>query len=1098
MNKKQIISILLLFALALPLASCATQPSGSAQTSDNAPETTVAPETTAPDVTTKAPDVTNAPVTSEPVHVHSFGEWTEIKKATCIEEGAKERACSCGEKETLAIAKTTHTEVVDAAVEATCTATGLTEGKHCSVCKEVLIKQETVPMKPHTVVTDPYVPSTCIKAGLSEGSHCSVCKTVIVPQQPLPLGPHTYPGNSDTCSACGYRRNCTHAQTTTIPAVQATCQQGGLTEGKKCSKCGEILVQQVPTAPKSHRAVTIPAVQTTCTTPGFTAGQKCGDCGYIIVAPTPVPAPGHNSNVVIPGVDATYDATGLSEGRKCSVCGTVTVEQEIIPTLPVLVYTVMYRDDLISGQKWEDEFASHIGVDPLRKVSIEGYKFLGWYTKPEGGDLVTNIPKGTKEDVVLYAHFKANSYNITYKDAPVNSNPINYTIEDEVVLATPEWYGLKFINWTDNNGNIVTKIPKGSTGNITLTANWVYEKNLVVPVASNTQKGNWFDKDTGKYYFVYELGRIENIVLEVVGTDDKKNEEISWTLSETVTVENDIAKTVANTVTNSISKTSGWEETKGTENVASTNCCFNAKWNFIVDVGATVDYDFSASDKFDRADSESTNIGTESTDSISSTVTYTIGTSHQISKTVTIPKEHPNGKYSYACTGNVTVYAVITYDSINGKYNIETFNILDKELHEQRIYEAPSNSTANIKYSDELNFDPSIMDEVKSCINGFVYVNYNSNNGTGTMSKSEFKPDSDEKLSANTFTRVGYTFDCWNTKADGSGQSYADQRVIKELGFEKGTTVTLYAQWRPNTYTIRYDSNGGTGTAVTNSTHTYDATKALNANTYTRTGYTFLGWNTNRNAAAVMFTNKGSVKNLTTVNNDTVTLYAIWRANTYTVAYNANGGSGTMGNTTFTYDTLKALTANAFTRAGYTFLGWSTSSSATKPTYTNKTSVKNLTSINNGTVTLYAVWVKTSASATFNADNKTRDVKLKRGNSYFDTVYTGMNKVALLENGYSRVTITVVFDAKRLNLIQYNNAHMDCVTSDTYRYTKIWDTTHFAFAEWTEDIKVTFTIGVSQLNSDGSFSLKWSTVNDGGSTGDGWWLGTTDVSVSVS
>ena len=1008
MNKKQVISILLLFALALPLASCATQPSGSAQTSDNAPETTVAPETTAPDVTTKAPDVTNTPVTSEPVHVHSFGEWTEIKKATCTEEGAKERACSCGEKEALAIAKTTHTEVVDAAVEATCTATGLTEGKHCSVCKEVLIKQETVPMKPHTVVTDPYVPSTCIKAGLSEGSHCSVCKTVIVPQQPLPLGPHTYPGNSDTCSVCGYRRNCTHAQTTTIPAVQATCQQGGLTEGKKCSKCGEILVQQVPTAIKSHRAVTIPAVQATCTTPGFTAGQKCGDCGYIIVAPQPVNPLGHNSDITIPGVDPNYDNTGLGEGKKCSVCGTVTVPQEIIPALKATKHTVTYRDDKISHQKWVDEFAEHIGVDSLRKVSIEGYKFLGWYTKPEDGDLVTHIPEDTKENVTLYAHWDAYSYNITYKDAPVNNNPTSYTIEDDITLESPEWFGLKFINWTDKDGKVVTKIPKGSIGEITLYANWVYERNLAVPVKSNTQKGNWFDKDTGKYYFVYELGRIENIVLEVVGTDDKKNEEISWTLSETVTVENDIAKTVANTVTNSISKTSGWEETKGTENVASTNCCFNAKWNFIVDVGATVDYDFSASDKFDRADSESTNIGTESTDSISSTVTYSIGTSHQISKTVTIPKEHPNGKYSYACTGNVTVYAVITYDSINGKYNIETFNILDKELHEQRIYEAPSNSTANIKYSDELNFDPSIMDEVKSCINGFVYVNYNSNNGTGTMSKSEFKPDSDEKLSANTFTREGYTFNGWNTEADGSGQSYADQSVIKELGFEKGTTVTLYAQWKPNTYTVAYESNGGTGTAVGNSAHTYDVAKALNANTYTRIGYTFLGWSTDKNATSATYYNNASVMNLTTTYNGTVTLYAIWKANTYTVVYNANGGSGTMGNTTFTYDTLKALTANAFTRAGYTFLGWSTSSSATKPTYTNKTSVKNLTSISNGTVTLYAVWLK--VSYTWHSDART--VTLSAKEKFEEKINPEFDIDRLVSNGYTNVTVKIVFDAK--------------------------------------------------------------------------------------
>ena len=79
---------------------------------------------------------------------------------------------------------------------------------------------------------------------------------------------------------------------------------------------------------------------------------------------------------------------------------------------------------------------------------------------------------------------------------------------------------------------------------------------------------------------------------------------------------------------------------------------------------------------------------------------------------------------------------------------------------------------------------------------------------------------------------------------------------------------------------------------------------------------------------------------------------------TYTVVYNANGGSGTMSNSTHTYGVAKALNANKFTRTGYTFLGWATSSTATKATYTDKQSVKNLTSTDGGKVTLYAVWQK--------------------------------------------------------------------------------------------------------------------------------------------
>lgn len=163
-------------------------------------------------------------------------------------------------------------------------------------------------------------------------------------------------------------------------------------------------------------------------------------------------------------------------------------------------------------------------------------------------------------------------------------------------------------------------------------------------------------------------------------------------------------------------------------------------------------------------------------------------------------------------------------------------------------------------------------------------------------------------------------------------------------------------------------SDGGSWTDLTNEPSSFTKAKGTTATiSNIRTNVTGAHYTTNN------VTNKGDSSFTWTFSSaDWVCkLYSAW--NTYSVAYNGNGSTGgSMSNSSHTYNTAKNLTANAYSRTGYTFGGWATSSTGSKA-YDNQASVKNLTSTQNGTVTLYAVWtLNKPASATVGCTKTTR------------------------------------------------------------------------------------------------------------------------------
>lgn len=236
---------------------------------------------------------------------------------------------------------------------------------------------------------------------------------------------------------------------------------------------------------------------------------------------------------------------------------------------------------------------------------------------------------------------------------------------------------------------------------------------------------------------------------------------------------------------------------------------------------------------------------------------------------------------------------------------------------------------------------------------------YNANTGEGSMDDQTLTYDVVSNLHDNLFEKTGYRFSGWNTKADGSGKTYHNKQAVLNLVAEEGSEITLYAQWQPVHYSVVFFGNGGIdgngGVLSAYQKMIFDTCEELVENIFEREGYTWQSWNSDAKGKGTTYTDKQIVKNLSDVAGAVIPLYSQWTVNKYSVSYDANGGEGSMTDQPFLYDHAKALSKNSFTKAGYTFQGWSTESSGAVA-YEDSQTVLNLTSVDGGKVTLYAVW----------------------------------------------------------------------------------------------------------------------------------------------
>ena len=247
-----------------------------------------------------------------------------------------------------------HTPVSIPGKEATCTATGLTEGSKCSVCGTVLTAQKVIAKLPHTPEVIHGIYPMCFRDGWTDGSVCSVCGEILEPCQVIPALPHTRGG---------------------LAEVKPTCSSFGWTEGIACQICSHVMVPQRKIPKLPHTPVVLPAVAPTCTKTGLTEGSVCSVCGEIVKAQAVIPATGHTPgpqvkefNTEAPELDAagnllkdeTHHPYCYALVSRCTQCGEICDIQYCAHTNGATTFSSVSTEDACQKAQVHCADCSHV------------------------------------------------------------------------------------------------------------------------------------------------------------------------------------------------------------------------------------------------------------------------------------------------------------------------------------------------------------------------------------------------------------------------------------------------------------------------------------------------------------------------------------------------------------------------------------------------------------------------------------------------------------------------------------------------------------------------------------------------------------------
>ena len=618
-----------------------------------------------------------------------------------------------------------------------------------------------------------------------------------------------------------------------------------------------------------------------------------------------------------------------------------------------------------NGEKDEDlEKEINTRYESLPTLNKLGYKFLYW--KDENGKIITaNTMVSETSTNKLYAIYEANPYKIAYNlNGGVSSNTPTGAVYDKNIEIEAPTKEVTVSIAENNQGATLTKTSYTGTS---LFTGWTGSNLSDTALVNNASWNGTLTK----------------------GTTFKN---LTSTLNETVTLTANYSETnVTLDIPTKDGYTCGYTDTAAGSIKYTTSITVSDNKTIYVKCNPNT-YTIN----FDSDGGTTVSSKTATYDSKIGTLTNPTKTGYNFAgwylETESITSE---SVYKYA--KDITLKAKWT-EATNTKYTVNYYlQTLDKKYEtatESIVYTGTTNKTVDAELKTYEGFVTPSKQTVKILADGSAKVDYyyvrkelkvTFINASTKKEVTYLYGKENQAFTNNGFAKTGYALTGYSNTNGGSKNYEVTNAVTGAFIDTNYPSKTVYVVFTANTYKVVFNNNGGSGT-MDAITCTYDKDCTLTKNTFTKTGYTFAGWS-KTSTGSIEYTNGATVKNLAA--SGSMTLYAKWTANTYTVSYNANGGSGTMNKTTCTYDTDCTLKANSFTKTGYTFASW-TKDSTTGTGYTAGSTVKNLAT--SGNVNMYAKWNINSYKVTIST------TKMSTSSSSFNLNYNATNKITITPN----------------------------------------------------------------------------------------------------